>query len=353
VPAAATRPTLLPPLPPPPPQPTAESIDAVAADAGRALYQACHVNFAHVIRDGETAGRAGDPSDPVDRLAGAAVAAGGAARLAALHSHPLRFRCPGLSTVSLGMPGAVSRLLATGPGADAGLEIVVGGVVSGEQSRRPAPAPRRHRRAGPSGTASRPPPAFSTRPGPSANPPPRPAGLESLFLSIGQAPVIAAPVSFGPARAVAQQLAERLALPGFAASHGRFSGIRAAAGAGGPGGVGLGPRPLLVLVDRLQDVASGLAHPTTYAALVAETLPTSADGTRVMVPDASLPGSDAAAAAPASGRRGAFAMELDPESDSFWAHAADLPFGEAVELHCEGRQSRWRGTRPRGVAPAA
>jgi hypothetical protein len=90
----------------------------------------------------------------------------------------------------------------------------------------------------------------------------------------------------------------------------------------------------LVLVDRTLDLASALTHPSTYAALVAETLPTSNDGTRVRVP---------AAAAAASGSGSAPAptvMDLDAEADDFWARAASLPFGEAVELQCETRPRR-------------
>lgn len=131
-------------------------------------------------------------------------------------------------------------------------------------------------------------------------------------------------------------LAERLAAPGFRASHAAFSRIRATGGAGGPGGVGLGPRPLLVLVDRMQDVASGLAHPSTYAALVAETMEVSSDGTRVKVPHASLPGSTSDASADdAAASGGTVSMDLDPATDAFWAQAAGLAFGDAVELQSE------------------
>lgn len=124
-------------------------------------------------------------------------------------------------------------------------------------------------------------------------------------------------------------LATRLADPRRRALHSGFSRIRAAGGAGGPGGAGLGPRPLLVLVDRTLDLPSSLSHPSTYSALVAETLPTSNDGTRVRVPSSSGP----------------TVMDLDVEADEFWERAAGLPFGEAVELQCESFPARMRAVR--------
>ncbi|KAA0157928.1 hypothetical protein FNF31_05656 [Cafeteria roenbergensis] len=264
-------------------EPTRAAFDRIASDCALGLYSAAHVNLT-----------AEPTPEQIDYLAKAAVEAGGAARLAGLHSHPLRFRCPGPRTLCLGMPRATATLLAVGPGADAAIGAALTRIAD---------------------------------------------GICSAFTALGFIPAIAAHGAHGPARAAAGLLAERLAAPGFRASHAAFSRIRAAGGAGGPGGVGLGPRPLLVLVDRMQDVASGLAHPSTYAALVAETMEVSSDGTRVKVPHASLPGSAPdATAADAAADGSTVTMDLDPATDAFWAQAAGLAFGDAVELQAKELQ---------------
>ncbi len=62
----------------------------------------------------------------------------------------------------------------------------------------------------------------------------------------------------------------------------------------------------------------------------------SSDGTRVKVPHASLPGSAPdATAADAAADGSTVTMDLDPATDAFWAQAAGLAFGDAVELQGE------------------
>lgn len=104
------------------------AFDRIAADCALGLYAAAHVNLT-----------AEPTPEQVDYLAKAAVEAGGSARLAGLHSHPLLFRCPGPQALCLGMPRAAATLLAVGPGADAGIGAALARIADGEASAVDSP----------------------------------------------------------------------------------------------------------------------------------------------------------------------------------------------------------------------
>jgi sec1 family domain-containing protein 1 len=143
------------------------------------------------------------------------------------------------------------------------------------------------------------------------------AGVWQVLLCCGTVPIIACPSTSGPSRFIANALSSLMADPTTKESLASLAPVRRAfarASSTAP------ERPLLVLLDRTIDIAASLAHPSTYSALVGETLKTFSEGTRVRLP------------ASPDGSQPATSMDLDADSDHFWAKAAHLPFPEAVEM---------------------
>ena len=112
-----------------------------------------------------------------------------------------------------------------------------------------------------------------------------------------------------------------------------------------PLGLGAGARPVLLLLDRDVDLGAPLAHPTTYRALLNETLGP-IDANKVKLPDAGAGGGDASGVAGASSswlgdlfrggassaadRKSTF-VPLDPDGDPFWRAYAGADFPVAIE----------------------
>ena len=194
--------------------------------------------------------------------------------------------------------------------------------------------------------------------------------LLGLLASVGCVPLIVAQAG-GPSAAIAAALEaavrEHLAAPGQGV-FGRLLGAGASTTAAAPHvpgsahratplGIGHAARPLLLLLDRGADLATPLAHSSTYRALVDDTVGPIASN-RVVVREgeeegggggggggagassggaggwlASFTGGGGGGGAGGGARKPGVPVTLDPESDSFWrVHAGD-DFPAAVEAH--------------------
>ncbi|CEG47256.1 sec1 family transporter sly1 [Plasmopara halstedii] len=142
-------------------------------------------------------------------------------------------------------------------------------------------------------------------------------GLFSVLVTLGSIPVIRSPNNDGPSRMVAEQLSsmirDHLNLRNgvFTESTSNFQ------------------RPLLIIMDRNEDIASGLHHPSTYQALVDDIL--SIQMNRVKVSVKSVSGDDGGNA----GRTTERTYDLDVTGDKFFERHAGSLFPDAIDANEE------------------
>ncbi|OQR92252.1 SEC1 family transporter SLY1 [Achlya hypogyna] len=136
------------------------------------------------------------------------------------------------------------------------------------------------------------------------------AGLFSVLATLGTVPVIRAPATDGPARMVAEQLNQTLR------DHlGSRSGVFQDASTNFQ-------RPVLVIVDRNEDLASGLHHPSTYQALVDDMFKIKLNRVNVLV-------------ASDKGQPTEKAYDLDVRTDKFFEQHAGALILEAISANEE------------------
>ncbi|KDO33631.1 hypothetical protein SPRG_01605 [Saprolegnia parasitica CBS 223.65] len=135
-------------------------------------------------------------------------------------------------------------------------------------------------------------------------------GLFSVLATLGVVPVIRAPATDGPSRMVAEQLNQTLR-DHLAARSGVFQDTSANF-----------QRPVLIIVDRNEDLASGLHHPSTYQALVDDMLKIKLNRVNVRV------ASDQGAPTDKS-------YDLDVKTDKFFEQYAGVLFPDAIAANEE------------------
>ncbi|KAJ0406539.1 hypothetical protein ATCC90586_003518 [Pythium insidiosum] len=145
-------------------------------------------------------------------------------------------------------------------------------------------------------------------------------GIFSVLATMGKVPVIRCPNNDGPSRMVAEQLTQLLR--DYLSSRKGVFGDTAAASF---------QRPVLIIMDRNEDLASSLHHPSTYQALVDDMLKISLNRVKVQVKPSA--GEQTNPSAPP--RVVEKTYDLDITSDAFFqAHAGSL-FPDAIDANEE------------------
>ncbi|GAB9467923.1 Sec1 family transporter sly1 [Globisporangium polare] len=151
-------------------------------------------------------------------------------------------------------------------------------------------------------------------------------GLFSVLATSGTVPVIRCPNNDGPSRMVAEQLSNTIR-DHLTARNGVFSE-----------GNSNFQRPVLIIMDRNEDLASSLHHPSTYQALVDDMLKIQMNRVKVTV-KTSGGGNDSAAHAGVNGASGSRTVEktydLDVTSDKFFELHAGSLFPDAIDANEE------------------
>ncbi|KAG1692671.1 hypothetical protein DVH05_025149 [Phytophthora capsici] len=142
-------------------------------------------------------------------------------------------------------------------------------------------------------------------------------GLFSVLATSGIVPVIRCPNNDGPSRMVAEQLSSTIR------EHLNVrNGVFAESGSSFQ-------RPVLIIMDRNEDIASSLYHPSTYQALVDDVL--SIQMNRVKVTVKTSGGDDSAV----DGRAVERTYDLDVTSDKFFETHAGSLFPDAIDANEE------------------
>ncbi|TYZ68314.1 hypothetical protein PybrP1_006755 [[Pythium] brassicae (nom. inval.)] len=147
-------------------------------------------------------------------------------------------------------------------------------------------------------------------------------GLFSVLATAGAVPVIRCPNNDGPSRMVAEQLSA-LIREHLAARNGVFSEASSSSSF---------QRPVLIIMDRNEDLASSLHHPSTYQALVDDMLKIQMNRVKVAVKTA---GDSSGGDSGGGGRTLEKTYDLDVTSDKFFETHAGSLFPDAIDANEE------------------